>query len=225
MPPLPEPSRADLAAIARAFVDAAGDRATRQGYLRWLPRHGTVLDVGCGGGAFLDVARAAGLGAIGIDRDGAAIAAARGRGHDVLLGDAVAVLRELGGTGARFHGALLAHVIEHLDGEGALRLLYAIAAVLAPGAPLVVATPDVRSHIVLSELFWLDPTHVRPYPPLLVERLGATAGFDLAASFRDARTRPRRSPWRALLARVRSALSGVDKSGPQDAVVVLRRRA
>ncbi|HZT56936.1 MAG TPA: class I SAM-dependent methyltransferase [Burkholderiaceae bacterium] len=222
-PPAPEPH--PLAAIARAFVDAAGERATKQGYLAWLPRHGTVLDVGCGGGAFLDVARAAGLGAIGIDCDGAAVAAARRNGHDVHLGDAVAVLRELGGTGARFHGALLAHVIEHTDGEGALRLLHAIAAVLAPGAPLVVATPDVRSHIVLSELFWLDPSHVRPYPRLLIERLGAAAGFDVSASFRDATTRPRRPWWRALLARLRSALSGVDKSGPQDAVVVLRRRA
>jgi SAM-dependent methyltransferase len=224
MPQLPEPSPTDLEAIARTFADAAGDRATKHGYLAWLPRHGTVLDVGCGDGAFLDVARAAGLSAIGVDRDGAAVAAARRKGCEVHLGDAVAVLRELGGTGARFDGALLAHVIEHLDGERALELLHAIAAVLRPGAPLVVATPDVRSHIVLSELFWLDPTHVRPYPPLLVGRLGAMAGFDTAASFRDPTTRPRRPPWRALLARVRSALSGVDKSGPQDAVVVLRRR-
>jgi SAM-dependent methyltransferase len=222
-PTAPEPH--PLAAIARTFVDAAGDRAVKRGYLRWLPRAGPVLDVGCGDGAFLDVAAAAGLAAVGIERDPTAAAGARGRGHEVLAGDAFAVLRELQATGAHFHGALLAHVIEHLDGERALALLQAIAAVLMPGAPLVVATPDVTSHIVLSELFWLDPTHVRPYPRLLVERLGAAAGFDTAASFRDATTRPRRSPWRALLARVRSALSGVDKSGPQDAVVVLRRRA
>src|SRR5262252_3848903 len=187
----PDPN-ALLAAIARSYVDAVADRAPKRGYLAWLPRAGQVLDVGCGDGAFLDVAAAAGVRAVGVERDAAAAAASRARGHEVLAGDAFAVLAELCAAGARFDGAVLAHVIEHFDGDAAVQLLQAIAAVLTPGAPLLVATPDVRNHIVLSELFWLDPTHVRPYPPLLVERLGAMAGFEVAASYRDTNTRTRR---------------------------------
>src|SRR5262249_47363650 len=108
----PDPNAA-LSAIARSYVDAAADRAPKRGYLAWLPRHGAVLDIGCGDGAFLDVASAAGLRAVGVERDATATAAARARGHEVLAGDAFAVLAELGAAGARFDGAVLAHVIEH----------------------------------------------------------------------------------------------------------------
>jgi len=115
-------------------------------------------------------------------------------------------------------------VIEHFGGARANALLAAIAAVLAPGARLVIATPNVRSHIVLGELFWLDASHVRPYPRALLERMGAALGCDVIASFDDSTTRPRRPWWRAAIARLRSWLSGVDKCAPLDAVVVLQRR-
>ncbi|MFT7536660.1 MAG: SAM-dependent methyltransferase [Hyphomicrobiaceae bacterium] len=218
--PMPSPAAA-LTALARLGVDAAADRRTKQGYLRWLPAAGAVLDVGCGAGAFLDVAKAASLMPVGIDLD---VKLARQRGHDVHEGDAIAVLGELTQRGKVFAGAVLAHVIEHVDGEGAITLLRAIAAVLPPGAPLVLVTPNSRNYIVLSELFWLDPTHVRPYPRRLLERIGEACGFDMVASYDDPSTRPYRSWPRALVARLRSLLSGVDKSGALDAVVVLRRR-
>ena len=79
--------------------------------------------------------------------------------------------------------------------------------------PLLVATPNIQNHIVWSQVFWLDPTHVRPYPRPLLERLGEAAGFLVLASFDDANTRPRRAPGRAAIALVRSLLSGVDKRG------------
>ncbi|MEO6597457.1 MAG: class I SAM-dependent methyltransferase [Planctomycetota bacterium] len=220
--PASAPSPANsLAELARQGVDPAADRRTKQGYLRWLPTTGAVLDIGCGAGTFLDVAKTAGLAPIGIDFDGTL---ARARGHDVREGHAVTVLEELAAGGQGFAGALLAHVIEHVDGEGALALMQAIAKALQPGATLVVATPNSRNYIVLSELFWLDPTHVRPYPRRLLERLGQACGFDVVASYDDLTTRPRRSTLRASFARLRSLVSGVDKSGALDAVVVMRRR-
>ncbi|HEX5051727.1 MAG TPA: class I SAM-dependent methyltransferase [Planctomycetota bacterium] len=207
-------------AVAHAVVDDAEDRRIKSGYLRWLPERGRVLDVGCGRGSLLDVARQAGLQAVGIDRDAGA---ARERGFDAHEGELLAVLRAMAARGECFDGAVLAHVIEHQPGREAIELLQAIAAVLAPAAPLVVVTPNSRNYIVMSELFWLDPTHVRPYPRALLERLAQASGFTVAASFDDANTRPSRSPLRALVARLRSMLSGVDKSGPVDSVVVCRR--
>lgn len=216
---------AALTAVARHATDAGADRATKQGYLRWLPSGGRLLDVGCGAGAFLDLARAAGLAAIGVDGDAAAVSSAAAAGHAVHHGEARVVLGELAARGERFDGAVLLHVIEHLQPAGALALLQAIARVLPAGAPLLIATPNIQNHIVWSQVFWLDPTHVRPYPRPLLEWLGEAAGFTVHASFDDPSTRPRRAAWRAAIARLRSLISGVDKSGPQDSVVVLHRTA
>lgn len=212
---------ATLAAIARVGVNADADRRSKQGYLRWLPKQGRVLDIGCGEGSFLDVARAAGLQPVGIDRD---VRTAQQRGHEAHAGSAQQVLHAMAAAGRQFDAAVLAHTIEHMGGTEALRLLQAIAGVLPPGTPLVVVTPNSKNHIVLSELFWLDPTHVRPYPRALLERLLVASGFAVIASFDDANTRPTRSLWRAGIARLRSALSGVDKCGPLDSIVVGQRR-
>lgn len=211
-----------LTAIARM---AGEDRAQQQklDYLRHLPS-GTIVDVGCGEGVMLDVLRAAGRTCIGIDQDAVATSAVEARGHRVLLGDALPQLHALQRDGAMLDGAVLLHVIEHCEPPRALALLQAIAAVLRPGAVLVVATPNCRSYLVHSETFWLDPTHVRPYPRALLERMVEATGFRVTAAYVDPLTRPRRSLLRAAVARVRSWLSGVDKSGPMDLVVVCQRQ-
>jgi 2-polyprenyl-3-methyl-5-hydroxy-6-metoxy-1,4-benzoquinol methylase len=209
--------------LARGYVDAGEDREKKRGYLRFLPASGTVLDLGCGTGAFLDLLRDAGLPARGIDASPAAVAACRARGHAVDCADLEAAVARLQADPVRFSAVVLVHVIEHFDGPRALALLAAAAKLLAPSGVLLIVTPDPRSAIVLEETFWLDPTHVRPYPRALLERALRAAGLTVVASLRDPASRPRRSALRALLARLRSALSGVDRSGPMDALVVARR--
>ena len=90
----------------------------------------------------------------------------------------------------------------------------------ASGGRLLVVTPNSRNLIVLSEVFWLDPTHVRPYPRALVERLGRAAGFTTVASYDDPASVPHRGFVRRWLAALRSRLSGADRSAPMDSVVV-----
>lgn len=225
---MPDRLEGRATAIARGFVDEAARPATLQARLGLLRAHRPelrrVLDVGCGPGAFLVQLRGEGIEARGIDVDAEAVRAATAAGCSVHRGEATAILEAMAREGLRFDAVVLAHLVEHLDPERALALFERIHAVLAPAGVLLVATPDVRNHIVLSELFWLDPTHVRPYPARLLERMGEAAGFACVTSLRDPTTKPCRTWWRRALAWLRSAIGGVDKSGPQDLVVVLRRR-
>jgi 2-polyprenyl-3-methyl-5-hydroxy-6-metoxy-1,4-benzoquinol methylase len=221
MPVTEAHSPIDLRAIAQSFVHADEDRAVKRGYLRWFANARRVVDIGCGEGMFLDLLRDAGITALGIDASPSAAAACRAHGHEVASGDAVAMLQEPGDC---FDGALVAHVVEHLAPERVAELIRAAANRLAPGARLVLVTPNVRSLIVLEETFWLDPTHVRPFPRLLLERICQAADLHVIASYDDPATVPRRQWWRRWLARWRSLWSGANRSAPMDAVVVAERR-
>ena len=213
----------DLARIADPFVDAASDLATKRSYLAHFPAATNVLDVGCGQGRFLDLLKERGIEGLGLDASADAVAACVARGHVAVHGDASVLLKRLYEERRKFSGALLAHVVEHCDGAAAMALIAACARVLEPGGRLLIATPNVRNLIVLEEVFWLDPTHVRPYPRALLERMGREAGLDVMASYDDPTTLPRRSSWRRIVARLRSWISGADRSAPMDAVVVFEK--
>lgn len=214
----------DLHRLASVFVDPAQDRRIKRGYLRHFAGCRTVLDVGCGTGTFLEVLAAAGLQGTGIDASAAAATTAAAHGHEVRCGDAIAELGHLAAQQRRFDGALLAHLIEHFEPARAIALLAAVARVLPSGGTLVVVTPNCTNHIVLEQVFWLDPTHVRPYPPALLQELGNAAGFTVIEGYIDPASAPRRSWPRRALALLRWLLSGTDRCSGMDAVVVLRRR-
>jgi SAM-dependent methyltransferase len=208
----------DPAAVARSFVDEEEDRAVARGRLRHFTGARRVLDLGCGRGTFLGLLREAGIAGLGADLDPAP---ARAAGHEVVEGEAGEVLAALAARGERFDGVLASHLVEHLPPDRVPALLAGIAAVLSSGGRAVLVTPNAKNLLVLTETFWLDPTHVRPWPRPLLERLGEAAGLRVVASYDDPATVPRRAPLRRLLARLRSPLSGADRSGPLDSVVVL----
>lgn len=210
----------DSTELATSFVDSAQDLAIKRGYLRWLGDARSVLDLGCGEGRLLDVLRDVGVAGHGVDASGGAVERCRARGLDVEGADLLPWLRA---SEARFDGVALVHVIEHFGGEDAAQLIEAVAGALEHDGTLLIVTPNFRNQIVAEEVFWLDPTHLRPYPRALLERMCSASGLRVIASFDDPATRPRRPLWKRGLARVRSFLSGVDRSGPMDSVVVALR--
>src|SRR5690606_35593571 len=107
------PGPPDLAAIAARFANADVARSAQRGYLRFFESAGTVLDVGCGAGGFLDLLREHGIAGRGIDASLARVERARGRGFDVVHGDALLELERLAGDGVTFDGVFLSHLIEH----------------------------------------------------------------------------------------------------------------
>ncbi|MCU0726085.1 MAG: class I SAM-dependent methyltransferase [Planctomycetes bacterium] len=210
----------DPAAIARSFVDEEEVRAVQRGHLRHFRGARRVLDLGCGRGTFLGLLREAGIEGLGVDRDPAP---ARAAGHEVVEGEVEAFLHGAAARGERFDGVFASHLVEHLPADHVPGLVERIAAVLSPGGRVVLVTPNARNLVVLTETFWLDPTHVRPWPRPLLGRLGEAAGLRVIESYDDRATLPRRSFPRRLLARIRSVLSGADRSGPMDSVVVMGR--
>jgi O-antigen chain-terminating methyltransferase len=134
------------------------------------------LDIGCGRGIFLELLAAAGIQAVGIDHSEEALAVCQQKGFSVRCEDAGTYLNgELG----QFGGIFCSHVIEHMGYEDALKFLGQCYGALRPRGVLLLVTPNPEDLIIMSEIFWLDPTHVRPYPKLLLERMLSAVGFEI----------------------------------------------
>ena len=212
----------DLQALQRRLGfagDASAVRPYQGAYVDLFPRGARVLDLGCGAGVFLDLLRDAGRNGIGVDSSAADLAPARARGLEVVEADAIAYLER-----ARdFDGIFCAHVIEHLPPAAAVRLIEGAHRALKPGGRLVLITPEIRDLEVLTERFWLDLTHVRPYPEKLLVQLCTALGFVVERSGNDPRSARGDSP----PARVRRFLRflRLGSHGYRGDVFVVARRA
>lgn len=160
--------------------DPDHNRRVRSHYVQYLAEAEPVLEIGPGGGEFLDVLRQSGVRAVGVDNDAGMVEIARSRGHDVVLADGAAYLDDL--EEDSFGGVFCAHLLEHLDVADAAKLVERVARVLRAGGVFVAVVPNAASYSVLTRDFWRDPTHVRFYDSALVEFLCATAGLDVVTS-------------------------------------------
>lgn len=103
-------------------------------------RSATLLDIGCGDGAYLKLAQNAGWNVRGIDFDPLAVAAARKLGLDVSQGG-IESLEESRGA---YDWITCSHVIEHVHHPAdMLRQMFGL---LRPGGTLWIQTPNLRSY-------------------------------------------------------------------------------
>ena len=150
--------------------------------VRFFRDSSPVLDIGCGRGVFLELLSEAGIEAFGIDHSEEALAKCREKGFIVRREDARSYLSAEPG---RFGGIFCSHVIEHMGYEDALAFMGLCHRALRPGGILLLVTPNPEDICIMSDIFWLDPTHIRPYPRLLLQTMLESAGFHvlLAKSF------------------------------------------
>jgi SAM-dependent methyltransferase len=133
-----------------------------------FPSGATVVDVGFGQGRFLEEGQRSGLKTIGIDRDGDLVASASQRGLTAFQCD----VRDIGEViDNPVDGIIAAHLVEHLEAGDLKKMLHDMATCVRPGGIAIIATPNFKDWRVASELFWIDPTHVRPYPPGAIQQL------------------------------------------------------
>jgi 2-polyprenyl-3-methyl-5-hydroxy-6-metoxy-1,4-benzoquinol methylase len=129
---------------------------------------GRVLDVGCGSGAFLELAVSAGWDAVGLEVDPEAVRSAQSRGLDVRQGEIDTLL----GSGERFTVITVSHVLEHVHEP--LRLLKACRALLEPRGWLWLEVPNFeapgRSRFGCDWLHLDPPRHLTQFTPQSLSR-------------------------------------------------------
>ncbi|MCU0431927.1 MAG: class I SAM-dependent methyltransferase [Bacteroidia bacterium] len=137
---------------------------------------GTLLDIGCGTGEFLNASREAGWKVTGVEPSAQARQAAKNNhGLDILDEPALATLAD-----KSFDVITMWHVLEHVpDLPGRMQTLKRL---LAPGGTLVVAVPNRNSHDAAHyEKFWAAydvPRHLWHFRPDDIRALANTHGFE-----------------------------------------------
>ena len=157
-------------------------RGTEEYVKRHLPMYAerftgasNVIDIGCGRGELLEVLRAAGIQATGIDLNQECVATCRSKGLAVEYADLFEYLR--GQPDASIGGIACLQVVEHLPPERLPEFVALAHAKLKQGAWLAMETPNPESLAIFARHFYLDPTHAKPVPPPLLAFYLEEAGF------------------------------------------------
>lgn len=134
-----------------------------------------VLDIGCGPGIFLDLLpKSIQRQYIGIDLDFKMARITHGKGNysACLSAENINCLKNT------FDGIHAGHIIEHLPGDKALKFIKDCHYLLNPGGIFLIRTPNWENDLVMRKVFWLEISHVRPYPRELLIQLFRDQGFE-----------------------------------------------
>ena len=94
---------------------------------------------------------------------------------DVHIGNGNSFLRQVQEGSVSLLTAF--HVLEHLHFEEILDFFEQSRRVLAPGGVMILETPNPENLHVITSNFYLDPTHIRPIPILLMISLAKYFGY------------------------------------------------
>lgn len=143
--------------------------------LRELYQPPYALDLGCGRGEWLELLQDNNFQPHGIDLDVGMLADCTARGLPVTQGDAIAHLKLLDDDSQCIVSGF--HIAEHIAFDDLQTLVIHALRVLKPGGLLILETPNPENLVVGTSSFYLDPTHLRPIPPLLLSFLTEYHGF------------------------------------------------
>jgi O-antigen chain-terminating methyltransferase len=150
--------------LAKAGIEPAGENV--------------ILDLGSGRGEWLEVLAERGYCGRGVDLNREMVKESQARGHEVVEADVLSFLKAQ--EGDSFAAISSMHLIEHLPHAALIQLLDEAVRVLRPGGVLILETPNPENVRVGSCMFYMDPTHLNPIPPLLLQWLVQTRGFEQA---------------------------------------------
>ena len=183
-PAAPAPAAAEPAPVSIDWLRFAEQfrgseervREHQRSYIARFAGAAEVLDLGCGRGEFLEAARDAGLAARGVDQSQECIALCRAKGLEAEQADLFSYLTSL--PDGSLGGAFCSHVVEHLPPAQLPSLINLLARKLRAGALVAIETPNPECLEIFATHFYIDPTHTRPVPPVLLRFYLEETGFD-----------------------------------------------
>ena len=142
---------------------------------RFAGTRGTILDIGCGRGEFLEAAREAGLHVRGIDLSEESVALCRSKGLEAEVADLFEYLTAL--PDHSLGGVYCSQVVEHLAPSRLPVMIQMLGKKLRAGALVAFETPNPECLAIFATHFYIDPTHTRPVPAVLLRFYLEEAGF------------------------------------------------
>lgn len=134
-----------------------------------------AIDLGCGRGEWLMLLKEWGVDVKGVDIDEEMLAACLEQELNVEVKDAISALKELPDSTLDIISGF--HIAEHLQFSELQSLVQDALRVLKPAGLLILETPNPENIIVGTRNFYLDPTHQRPLPSLLLSFIPEYYGF------------------------------------------------
>jgi SAM-dependent methyltransferase len=166
----------DYAGFEDRFRGREEDIKDRQRvYLPYFEGRGTVLDLGCGRGEFLELLREHHVGGHGVDVDLDMILLCRDKGLEVTLQDGLGYLSALADDSV--DGVFAGQLIEHMAPKQIVELVKACHRKLTPGGVLILETPNPQCLMIFADSFYRDLTHVRPIHGETMKFLLEATGF------------------------------------------------
>lgn len=144
--------------------------------------HSETFDIGCGRGEWLELMGELEFSAFGVDLDEGMLQDCRDFNLAAMQGDAVAYLKTLADESQAVITAF--HVVEHISFEQLQTVVIESHRALKPGGLLIMETPNPENIAVATRNFYLDPTHQRVIPPLLLGFLPEFHGFARVGTLR-----------------------------------------
>ncbi|MEB8057685.1 glycosyltransferase [Pseudomonas fulva] len=134
-----------------------------------------AIDLGCGRGEWMSLLTRLGFAVVGVDLDEGMLEECRLNGFDVENTDAIDKLQSLPDSSQVLVSGF--HLAEHIPFDSLQTLVAEALRVLVPGGLLILETPNAENLVVGTNNFYLDPSHERPVPSLLLSFLVEYEGF------------------------------------------------
>jgi len=135
-----------------------------------------AVDLGCGRGEWLEILKQNGFTARGCDVSEEMLKECEKNALEAKNQGAIEFLSELEDSSLALVSAF--QLVEHLEFSELCELIKQARRVLKDGGILILETPNPENLRVATLNFYLDATHVKPIPPMLLEYLCEFEGFN-----------------------------------------------
>jgi O-antigen chain-terminating methyltransferase len=141
-----------------------------------------IIDLGCGRGEWLELTKLWGFMSYGYDIDEGSLNSCNNYGLLAYNKDIFEALKDYKNDSVDIITCF--HVLEHLEFDKIKIFFAECYRILKNDGLLIVETPNPENILVMTETFWLDPTHIKPIPAGLLTFLAKYFGFDFFSILR-----------------------------------------